>query len=172
MESLTLVPESNLSSGLPMANGAPTPPVSPEEARRRRIAEARRQFDRYLDLGAVDPALALWRMMNAVGEGWKLDPPRLQPLVDRLREEKRWSELRPLMADLVEQLQQRLNNLRLTFAQIAVKKLDEPELAFDTLEGLDHRLLTPEQRDLVLDMQGRAWRRRVEGSVGSAGEID
>lgn len=149
----------------------PERPETPEESRRRRIAEARRQLDRYLDLGAIDPALTLWRLMTAAGEGWKLDPPRLQPIVDRLREEKRWNELRPLMADLIEQLQQRLNGLRLTYAQIAVKKLDAPELAIDTLAPLDHRLLTRDQRDLAIEMQGRARRRHVEGSFGPESEI-
>lgn len=165
-------PAPNAEPGMPPAAPAPPQPVlTPREARLRRVAEAKRQFDRYLDLGAIDPALVLWRQMTAVGEGWKLDPPRLQPIVDHLRAEKRWDEAAPLMADLIDQLQQRLNNLRLTFAQIAVKKVDRPDLAIDALAPLDHRMLSTEQRDLAIETQGRARRRQVEGTLGPASEI-
>ncbi|TWU00554.1 hypothetical protein Pla108_15060 [Botrimarina colliarenosi] len=154
------------------ANGSPSPPAeSLAEGRRRRITEARRQLDRYLELGAIDPALTLHRQMTAVGEGWRLDPPRLQPIVDYLRAEKRYTEATPLLVDLVEQLQQRVNNLRLTLAQVAVKKVDQPQLAIDTLAALDHRLLTTDQRDIAIEMQGRARRRQVEGDLGPQSEI-
>lgn len=148
-----------------------TPVVSPAEARRLRLVEAKRQFDRYIDLGAYDPALLLHRQMTAAGEGWRIDPQRLQPLVEALRAEKRYEEATPLMVDLIEQLQQRVNNLRLTLAQIAVKKVDEPQLAIDTLVALDHRLLTTEQRDIAIEMQGRARRRQIEGTIGPQSEI-
>lgn len=147
------------------------PVVSPAEARRLRLVEAKRQFDRYIDLGAYDPALLLHRQMTAAGEGWRIDPQRLQPLVEALRAEKRYEEATPLMVDLIEQLQQRVNNLRLTLAQIAVKKVDEPQLAIDTLGALDHRLLTTEQRDIAIEMQGRARRRQIEGTIGPQSEI-
>lgn len=149
---------------------APTPAKSAaellEEGRRRRLADAKRQFDRYVELGAHDPALTLHRQMTAVGEGWRIDPQRLQPIVDALRAEKRYEEATPLLVDLIEQLQQRVNNLRLTLAQIAVKKTDEAQLAIDALAVLDHRLLTTEQRDIAIEMQGRARRRQIEGTFG------
>ncbi|QDV76400.1 hypothetical protein K2D_46310 [Planctomycetes bacterium K2D] len=148
-----------------------TPVESPADARRRRLTEAKRQFDRYIDLGAYDPALALHRQMTAAGEGWRIDPQRLQPLVDFLRGDKRYDEATPLLVDLIEQLQQRVNNLRLTLAQVAVKKVDEPQLAIDTLVALDHRLLTTEQRDIAIEMQGRARRRQIEGTIGPQSEI-
>jgi hypothetical protein len=148
-----------------------TPVISPAEARRLRLADAKRQFDRYIDLGAYDPALLLHRQMTAAGEGWRIDPQRLQPLVEALRAEKRYEEATPLMVDLIEQLQQRVNNLRLTLAQVAVKKVDEPQLAIDTLVALDHRLLTTEQRDIAIEMQGRARRRQIEGTIGPHSEI-
>lgn len=157
----------------PATNGAPSVPAqpeTPEEARRRRIAEAKRQFDRYLDLGAFDPALTLHRQMTEAGEGWRIDPQRLQPIVDALRAEKRYDEAAPLLADLIEQLQQRVNNLRLTLAQIAVKKTDQPQLAIDTLAALDHRQLSTEQRDIAIEMQGRARRRQIEGTFGSSAD--
>lgn len=155
----------------PAATISPAPAVSPAEARRLRLVEAKRQFDRYIDLGAYDPALLLHRQMTAAGEGWRIDPQRLQPVVEALRAEKRYEEATPLMVDLVEQLQQRVNNLRLTLAQIAVKKVDEPQLAIDTLVALDHRLLTTEQRDIAIEMQGRARRRQIEGTIGPQSEI-
>lgn len=149
----------------------PQTSVSPAEARRLRLVEAKRQFDRYIDLGAYDPALKLHRQMTAAGEGWRIDPQRLQPLVDALRAEKRYEEAAPLLVDLIEQLQQRVNNLRLTLAQIAVKKVDEPQLAIDTLAHLDHQLLSTEQRDIAIEMQGRARRRQIEGTIGPQSEI-
>jgi hypothetical protein len=155
----------------PAAPTTPAPVVSPAEARRLRLADAKRQFDRYIDLGAYDPALLLHRQMTAAGEGWRIDSQRLQPLVEALRAEKRYEEATPLMVDLIEQLQQRVNNLRLTLAQIAVKKVDEPQLAIDTLVALDHRLLTTEQRDIAIEMQGRARRRQIEGTIGPQSEI-
>lgn len=148
---------------MPPVNPVPVPsPETPAEARRRRIAEARRQFDKYLDLGAVDPALDLHRHMRDAGEGWRIDPTRLQPIVDALRAEKRWDEAAPLLEDLVDQLQQRINGLRLSLAQIAVKKVDRADLALDALAGLDHRILTSAERDIALEMQGRARRRQLE----------
>jgi len=54
----------------------------------------------------------------------------------------------------------------LTLAQIAVKKTDQPQLAIDALAVLDHRLLSTEQRDIAIEMQGRARRRQIEGTLG------
>lgn len=126
-----------------------------------RIAEARRQLDRYLDLGAIDPAFALWKQMTAAGDGWQLDTARLTPIVDYLRAEKRWKEAAPLMLDLIKQTQQRLNGLRITLAQIAVKKLEQPDMALDALTAVDHRSMTAEQRDVAIEMQGRARRQQL-----------
>lgn len=133
----------------------------PVPDRRARIAEARRQLDRYLDLGAIDPAIALWKKMMAAGDGWPLDAARLNPIIDHLRAEKRWKEAAPLMVDLIQQSQQRLNGLRITLAQIAVKKLEEPDMALDALAAIDHRSMTAEQRDVAIEMQGRARRQQL-----------
>lgn len=147
-------------------NPSPEQPLeTPEQVRRRRLVEAKRQFSAYLSLGAIDPAITLYRGMTDAGEGWTLEPTQLQPIVNYLRNEKRWDEATPFLVELVQQLQSKVNTARLTLAQIAVKKVDRPDLAIETLAGLDHRQMTVTQRDVALEMQGRARRMMVEDNI-------
>ncbi|QDT67194.1 hypothetical protein MalM25_00910 [Planctomycetes bacterium MalM25] len=134
---------------------APTPkPLS--------LVEAKRQFEKYLDLGAYDPAIALYQDQVSAGRPLKLEPAHLSPLVAHLQTEKRWEELSPIMTELIDLEQQRVNNLRITLAQVCVKKLDRPEQAIDLLAPIDHRYLSATQRDVAIEMQGRARRMQSE----------
>lgn len=126
------------------------------------VADAKRQFAKYLALGAIDPALELHRERTAAGHGWRIDPAQLQPIIDYLKAEKRWQEVAPLMVEQIDQEQQRVNNLRITLAQICVKKIDRPAQAIELLAPIDHRYLSAGQRDVAIEMQGRARRMQAE----------
>ncbi len=143
---------------------AETPSSNPTARPPRPIAtaDAKRQFAKYLTLGAIDPALELYRERTAAGHGWKIEPGQLVPILDYLKAEKRWAEAAPLMVDLIDQEQQRVNNLRITLAQICVKKIDQPTQALDLLAPIDHRYLSASQRDVAIEMQGRARRMQAE----------
>lgn len=126
------------------------------------LVEAKRQFEKYLDLGAYDPAIALYQDQVSAGRPLKVEPAHLFPLVGHLQAEKRWAELAPIMTELIDLEQQRVNNLRITLAQVCVKKLDRPDPALDLLAPIDHRYLSATQRDVAIEMQGRARRMQAE----------
>lgn len=135
------------------------------------LVEAKRQFEKYLDLGAHDPAIALYQDQMAAGRPLKTEPAHLFPLVAHLQAERRWAELSPIMTELIDLEQQRVNNLRITLAQVCVKKLDRPEQAIDLLAPIDHRHLSATQRDVAIEMQGRARRMQTEGQVAPGLEM-
>lgn len=148
-----------------MPDPSPPPTATPINGAPIATADAKRQFAKYLGLGAIDPALALHRERTAAGHGWRIEPDQLALIIDYLKVEKRWTEVAPLMVDLIDQEQLRVNNLRITLAQICVKKLERASQALEVLAPIDHRYLSASQRDVAIDMQGRARRMQAEGPV-------
>lgn len=163
-------PNPNPPTDAPLPSSAPVEPTDEPFLRRRRIAEAKRQFDEFLDLGAIDPAVKLYREREAAGEGWRLDSTRLQTVVEALQREKRWAEMAPFMDELVAEATKRANAVRITLAQICVKKLDRPARALELLSSLDHRSLSAMERDLAMEMMGRARVMQAAGVIEREGE--
>lgn len=151
-----------------------TKPDPEAEARRAAKAEkrnagaidsAREQFDEYLASGAISAALKLHQKKASVGDGLRLMPGQLTKLIAGLQAEERWSDLAPLMVELIEQSPDAADKLRVQLAQICVMKLDRPGRALELLGRVDTKSLSEKQLTAAKRIARRANEMQSEGVV-------
>lgn len=149
---------------------------SNEEARQRRQQEsaerdsqtlvaATKQIDTYLTNHNPAAAAKLYRKLQNVGTGLQLDRTRLHTLIQGLQSQGLWSELAPLMVDLIEQSPDRADGLRVQLAQVCVTKLGRPGRALELLSAANQEKLNEKQRGLAEQIAARSRHLQNEGTV-------
>lgn len=149
---------------------------SNEEAKARREQEASERDTRTL-AAAIEPidaylandnplaAAKLYAKLKTVGDGLRLDPPRLHAIIKGLQAQQRWSELAPLMVDLIDQSPAHADPLRVQLAQLCATKLGRPGRAIELLSLVSPERLNEKQSHLADRIATHARRLQSEGTV-------
>ncbi|TWU00555.1 Rhomboid family protein [Botrimarina colliarenosi] len=129
------------------------------------LTGAAEQVTAYLQAGNPGAAATLYGKMRGVGGGLQLETTVLQQLVNGLQAEERWSDVAPLLADLIDLAPQAADGLRVKLAHVCVAKLDRPGRALELLSAVNAKALTDKQRAAARRILARARAMQAEGVV-------
>lgn len=116
--------------------------------RHKKVQDAQRKFDVYLEIGQPEQAHALRRRMIDQGAPLEISREQLLAMIVGLHKKEEWAASAPVMAELLERFPEDSQAVRLKLAQICLMELEKPNRALELLKPLDRNTLAEAHQKL------------------------